>query len=98
MVARTRGIEKAKKSGRRFFRFGAISGVVFPKSGVVGLKSAPKWNLGSLPLFLHGGEKTRRSMTMARRRGSKEEEEEEENKKRERERERKNPVFTFSPI
>ena len=77
--------KKQEKSGRRLFRFGSIGGVVFRQSGVVGLKSAPKWNLGSLPLFLHRGEKTRRSMTMARRRGSKEEEEEEENK-RERER------------
>ena len=78
MVVRTRGTKKQEKSGRRLFRFGSIGGVVFRQSGVDGSKSAPNWNLGSLPLLLHRGEKTRKSRTMARRRGSPEEEEEEE--------------------
>ena len=51
--------KKQEKSGRRLFRFGSIGGVVFRQSGVDGSKSAPNWNLGSLPLLLHRGEKTR---------------------------------------
>ena len=50
MVVRTKGMKKAKESGRRFFQFGAIGGVVSPQTGVVGYKSAPNGRFGSLSL------------------------------------------------